>query len=698
MDFDELDVLAVNTLRFLALDMVEEARSGHPGLPLGAAPMAWALGSRHLKVSPGDPAWPDRDRFVLSAGHGSALLYALLHLWGFLPLEELRAFRKLGSRTPGHPEAGLTPGVEATTGPLGQGLANAVGMAIAEAHLAATFNRPGFPIVDHYTYVLASDGDLMEGVAAEAASLAGHLRLGKLVVLYDQNRVSLAGSTDLAFTEDVPARFRAYGWHVLELADGNDLSAVDRAIREAKAEGERPSLLCVRTTIGYGAPTKAGTYHAHGSPLGPEEVRGAKRALGWPEEPPFLVPEEVRARTGELQRRGEAARGAWEELFGRYARAYPDLAREFSRRMKGKLPPGWDEGLPSFPGGKLSTRKASEAVLRALGERVPELVGGSADLNPSCLTWLPGKGDFGPAAPPDPQGEAGGGWSYGGRNLHFGVREHGMGAIAVGMALHGGVRPFVGTFLVFSDYMRPPLRLAALTHLPVVFVFTHDSVALGEDGPTHQPVEQLMNLRCIPGLVVIRPSDAEEVREAWRSALRRTEGPTALVLTRQDVPVLDRSSLAPAEGLGRGAYVLWQAKEGTPDAILLATGSEVALALEAGRELAREGVHARVVAVPSWELFLAQPPAYREEVLPSPVRARVAVEAGCPVGWERFVGLEGEVVGISRFGASAPGPAVLRELGITVESVLAAARRVLARVAAPGGQDYHGRDGPVAQG
>ncbi|MCX7750551.1 MAG: transketolase [Candidatus Bipolaricaulota bacterium] len=679
--------------------MVEGARSGHPGLPLGAAPMAWVLWSRHLRVSARDPSWPDRDRFVLSAGHGSALLYALLHLWGFLPLDELRAFRSLGSRTPGHPEAGLTPGVEATTGPLGQGLANAVGMAIAEAHLAALFNRPGFPIVDHFTYVLASDGDLMEGVAAEAASLAGHLKLGKLIVLYDQNRVSLAGSTDLSFTEDVPARFRAYGWHVAEVADGTDLFAIDGAIRAAQAERERPSLLCIRTVIGYGAPTKAGTHHAHGSPLGPEEVRGAKRALGWPEEPPFLVPEGVRAYAAELRARGERAEERWRRRLAEYERAHPELAREFSRRIRGELPAGWDEGLPGFPaGGKVSTRKASEAVLRALGERVPELVGGSADLNPSCLTWLPGKGDFGPAAPPDRQGEAGGGWGYAGRNIHFGVREHAMGAIAVGLALHGGVRPFTGTFLVFSDYMRPPIRLAALTHLPAVFVFTHDSVAVGEDGPTHQPVEQLMNLRCVPNLVVIRPSDAEEVREAWRVALQRKDGPTALILTRQDVPVLDRAQLAPAAGLHRGAYVLWQAREGIPGVILLATGSEVALALEAGRALAQEGTNARVVAVPSWELFLAQPEGYREEVLPRGVRARVAVEAGCPVGWERFVGLDGEVVGVSRFGASAPGPVVLRELGITPDAVVAAARRVLARVAAAGGQDYHGRAGPVAQG
>ncbi|MCS7216531.1 MAG: transketolase [Candidatus Bipolaricaulota bacterium] len=676
----ELDRLCVNALRFLAVDMIERAKSGHPGLPLGAAPMAYVLWSRHLRHSPQDPDWPDRDRFVLSAGHGSALLYALLHLFGYLPLEELQNFRQWGSRTPGHPEAGLTPGVEVTTGPLGQGFANAVGMAMAEAHLAALFNRPGFPIVDHRTYVLASDGDLMEGVVAEAASLAGHLKLGKLIVLYDQNFVSLAGSTALAFTEDVRRRFEACGWQVLEVPDGNDLEAIDAALQEAKAERERPSLICVRTVIGYGAPTKAGTFHAHGAPLGPEEARAAKRNLGWPEEPPFYVPEEVRAHFAELRARAEAGAAAWHRLFSEYEKAYPELAREFRRRMRGELPAGWEEGLPVFaPGTKVSTRKASEAVLQALGERIPELVGGSADLNPSCFTWLKGKGDF--QAPPDPgpvQGAVGGGWGYFGRNLHFGVREHAMGAIALGMARHGGVLPFCGTFLVFSDYMRPPIRLAAMSHTRVVFVFTHDSVAVGEDGPTHQPVEQLMNLRCVPNLVVIRPADANEVREAWVAALRRREGPTALVLTRQDVPVLDRTGLAGPENLHRGGYVLWQAREGEPDVILIGTGSEVALALEAGRKLAEEGVNARVVALPSFELFLAQPEEYREAVLPKGVRARVAVEAGCPLGWERFVGLDGAVVGLSRFGASAPGPVALEKLGITVEAVVRAARRVLA--------------------
>ncbi len=678
----ELDRLCVNALRFLAVDMIERAKSGHPGLPLGAAPMAYVLWSRHLRHSPRNPGWPDRDRFVLSAGHGSALLYALLHLFGYLPLEEVQNFRQWGSRTPGHPEAGLTPGVEVTTGPLGQGLANAVGLAMAEAHLAALFNRPGFPVVNHYTYVLASDGDLMEGVVAEAASLAGHLKLGKLIVLYDQNFVSLAGSTALTFTENVRQRFEAYGWQVLEVPDGNDLEAIDAALGAAKAERERPSLICVRTVIGYGAPTKAGTFHVHGAPLGPEEARAAKRALGWPEEPPFFVPEEVRAHFAALRAQAEAQEDAWHELFSAYEKAYPELAQEFRRRMRGELPPRWDEDLPSFePGTKVSTRKASETVLQALGERIPELVGGSADLNPSCFTWLKGKGDF--QAPPDPgpvQGAVGGGWSYAGRNIHFGVREHAMGAIALGLARHGGLIPFCGTFLVFSDYMRPPVRLAAMSHSPVIFVFTHDSVAVGEDGPTHQPVEQLMNLRCVPNLVVIRPADANEVREAWIAALRRREGPTALILTRQDVPVLPRAGLAGPENLHRGGYVLWQAQQGTPDLILIGTGSEVLVALEAGRKLAEEGINVRVVAMPSCELFLAQPPEYQEEVLPKAVRARVAVEAGCPLGWERFVGLDGAVVGIARFGASAPGSLVLEKLGISVENVVRVAHTVLARV------------------
>jgi transketolase len=678
----EIENVAVNALRFLAADMVEEAKSGHPGLPLGAAPLGFVLWTRHLEHSPRHPTWPDRDRFVLSAGHGSALLYALLHLAGYdLSLGELRRFRQWGSRTPGHPEAGLTPGVEATTGPLGQGLAMAVGFAMAEAHLAARFNKPGYPVVDHFTYVLASDGDLMEGLSAEACGLAGHLRLGKLIVLYDRNRISLAGATDLTFTEDVPARFAAQGWHMSEVEDGNDLPALDRAIKEAKGKTDRPSLICVSTTIGYGAPTKAGTFHAHGAPLGEDELRLTKRALGWPEEPRFFVPDEARRPFQDAAARGAEAEARWHELLQRYATDHPELAQELSRRLRGELPPGWDRDLPSFPaGGKpISTRKASEAVLQSLAKPIPELVGGSADLNPSCLTWLKGEGDFGcPPGPAERQGEVGGGWSQAGRNVHFGVREHAMGAIAVGMARHGGVRPFTGTFLVFSDYVRPPIRLAALMHAPVVFAFTHDSIALGEDGPTHQPIEHLLGLRAVPNLTVIRPADAGETVEAWRVSLSRHDGPTALVLTRQDLPVLDRSRLAPAEGLHRGGYTLWEsAPTASPELILIATGSEVSVALEAGEELAAGGVQVRVVAMPSWDLFDRQPREYRDQVLPPQVRARVAIEAANRLGWEHYVGLDGEVIGLSSFGASAPGPVLLREFGITPAAVVAAGRRVL---------------------
>lgn len=695
----ENEHLPVNALRILAADMVEEAKSGHPGLPLGAAPIAYVLWTRHLKHNPRNPAWWDRDRFVLSAGHGSALLYALLHLSGYdLPLDELKRFRQWGSRTPGHPEAGLTPGVEATTGPLGQGLAMAVGMAVAEAHLAVAFNRPGYPVVDHCTYVLASDGDLMEGVTAEAGSLAGHLRLGKLIVLYDRNGFSLAGSTELAFTEDVGKRFATYGWHTGEVGDGNDLAALDRAIAEAKLELGRPSLITVHTVLGYGAPTKQGTFHVHGSPLGEEELRGAKRALGWREEPPFFVPDGARRPFQGAAAHGAEAEQRWNEVVQRYAVDHPQLARELARRMRGELPTHWDADLPPFPaGGKsLSTRKASEAVLQRLAGSVPELIGGSADLNPSCLTWLKGEGDFGnPPGPAERQGEVGGGWSYGGRNVHFGVREHAMGAIAVGMARHGGVRPFTGTFLVFSDYMRPPIRLAALMHAPVVFVFTHDSIALGEDGPTHQPIEHLLALRAVPNLVVIRPADAAETAEAWRAALSRRDGPTALILTRHDLPVLDRSRLGSPAGLRRGGYVLWESAPGVePGLILIATGSEVPVALAAGEELARDGVSVRVVALPSWEIFDQQPHGYRDQVLPPRVQARVAIEAGTRLGWEHYVGLDGEIVGLASFGASAPGPVLLDEFGITPDTVVQAAKRVLARVVGPNEKDYHANAGP----
>ncbi len=672
-----LDEQCVNAIRFLAVDMIEEAGSGHPGLPLGAAPMAYVLWDRHLKHNPRNPDWFDRDRFVLSAGHGSALLYALLHLYGYdLPLSELKRFRKFGSKTPGHPEAGLAPGVEVTTGPLGQGISMAVGMAIAEAHLAALFNRPGHEIIDHFTYVLASDGDLMEGVAAEACSLAGHLGLGKLIVLYDDNRVSLAGTTNLTFTEDVRKRFSAYGWQVLEVADGNDLAAIDRAISEAKEDRARPTLICVRTVIGYGAPTKAGTYKVHGAPLGEEELAAAKERLGWPKEPKFFVPEEVREHMGRAVERGRAWEEDWNERLSRYAQEYPELAAELARRIQGELPAGWDEGLPEFPPDEkgIATRKASGKVLQALAQRIPELIGGSADLNPSTNTLLPNLGDLErPGEPPaGVQGAAGGPWGYLGRNIHFGVREHAMGAIANGLARHGGIIPFCGTFLVFSDYMRPPIRLAAMMGCHVIYVFTHDSIGIGQDGPTHQPVEQLMGLRTVPKLTVIRPCDAGETKEAWKAALQ-ADGPTALILTRQNLPVLDRSRYASAEGLHRGGYTLWQSGSGIPDVIIIGTGSEVHVALKAAELLSGEGINVRVVSLPSWELFEREPREYREEVLPPGV-PKVAVEAGVTLGWERYADV---AIGVDDFGASAPGAEVMERLGITPEHVAATARRLM---------------------
>jgi transketolase len=675
---DRLVTAGVNAIRFLAADMIQEANSGHPGLPLGAAPMAYVLWTRHLKHNPRNPKWFDRDRFVLSAGHGSALLYALLHLTGYdLPLEELKRFRRWGSRTPGHPEADRAPGVEVTTGPLGQGIAMAVGMAMAEAHLSAVFNRPGHEVINHYTYVLASDGDLMEGVCAEACSLAGHLRLGKLIVLFDDNGVSLAGTTDLTFTEDVLERFAAYGWHTQRVEDGNDLGAIDAAIRRAKEERDRPSSIAVRTVIGYGAPTKQGTYKVHGAPLGEEELRAAKERLGWPTEPKFHVPDDVLAHFREAVERGERREEEWNARLEAYQGEYPELAAELSRRIRSELPPGWDEGLPEFPPDEkgIATRKASGKVLQALGGRIPELVGGSADLNPSVHTVLPGEGDFQAPGekPPGVQGDAGGPWDYSGRNIHFGVREHAMGAIAGGIARHGGLVPFVGTFLVFSDYMRPPIRLAAMMGCKVVYVFTHDSVGIGQDGPTHQPVEQLASLRAVPELVVIRPADANEVREAWIAALRR-DGPTALILTRQNLPVLDRGRLAPAAGLHRGAYVLWQAGGGEPDVILIASGSEVHVALRAAEILAGEGMNPRVVAMPSWELFEAQPEEYKREVLPPAMKTRVAVEAGVRLGWDRYVGQEGAVISVDRFGESAPGNEVLEKFGFTPEEVVRLAK------------------------
>ncbi|MBU3932333.1 MAG: transketolase, partial [Proteobacteria bacterium] len=585
-----LDERCINTIRFLAADAIEKAKSGHPGMPMGAAAAAYILWTRHLKHNPADPLWADRDRFVLSAGHGSMLLYTLLYLTGYdISLEDLGAFRQWGSKTPGHPERQHPPGTEMTTGPLGQGLAAAVGMAIAEAHLAARFNRPDHQIVDHFTYAFASDGDLMEGVSCEACALAGHLGLGKLIVLYDDNRVSLAGSTTMCFSEDVEKRFDACGWQVIPVTDGNDVAAVDAAIAAAKAETLRPSLIRLRTTIGFGAPGKQNSSAAHGAPLGTEELRAAKVNLGWPLDPPFFVPEEAlrfyRGAAAESAKRQEV----WKETFRHYAVDHPGAAAEFERVMRGELPASWENALPVFgPGTKdVATRKTSEAVLQALAPVIPELMGGSADLNPSTFTWLKGQGDF--QKPGDPpacrEGALGGEWGYSGRNIHFGVREHAMAAIAGGMALHGGIIPFTGTFFTFADYMRPSIRLAALMGLRVIYVFTHDSIGVGEDGPTHQPVEHLMSLRAIPNLTVIRPADANETAEAWRTAVERTDGPTALILTRQNLPVLDRSAFGPAAGLRKGGYILWESAAGDPEAILIGTGSEVQLALGAGRRL-----------------------------------------------------------------------------------------------------------------
>ncbi len=678
---EAIEIQCVNALRFLAVDAVERAKSGHPGLPLGAAPVAHVLWSRFLRHDPRDPRWPDRDRFVLSAGHGSALLYALLHLHGYdLPLAELQSFRQWGSRAPGHPESRLTPGVEVTTGPLGQGIANAVGLAIAERHLASIFNRPGHEIVNHRTFALAGDGDFMEGISYEACALAGHLRLGRLVVIYDSNDVCLAGTTSLSTSEDVAARFEAAGWAVETVKNGTDLTAIEAALRSAVAADDRPHLVVVKTILGYGAPNRQNTYSAHGSPLGKDEVAAAKRALGWPESPTFLVPDEVRARFAEIARVASAAHTEWRTRLAAYRRAHPDLAAEFERRTAGRLPEGWDHNLPRFAADAdgLPTRKASETVLQALAASLPELFGGSADLNPSTLTWLKERGDFEhPAARPAcVQGAVGGAWGYEGRNVHFGVREHAMGAVVNGLAAHGGILPYGSTFHVFSDYLRPAIRVAALAGYRSIFVFTHDSIGVGEDGPTHQPIEQTASLRLIPNLLVLRPADANETTEAWRLAVERTDGPTALLLSRQAVPTLDRSQVGAADGVRHGAYVVWNSAP-SPELILIATGSEVALALDAARRLATNGTCVRVVSMPSWELFDAQPAAYRESVLPRAVAARVSVEAGRTTGWERYLGTRGVAVGVDRFGSSAPGPEVYAHLGLTVETIVRRARDTL---------------------
>jgi len=657
----DLDQLCVNTIRTLAIDAVQKANSGHPGMPMGMADAAYVLWTRYLKHNPADPAWANRDRFVLSAGHGSMLLYSLLYLTGYeLPLEELKRFRQWGSMTPGHPEYGEAPGVETTTGPLGQGFANGVGLALAERLLAAEFNRPGLEIVDHYTYAIVSDGDLMEGISHEAASLAGHLGLGKLIYLYDDNGITIEGSTDLAYSEDVAERFAAYGWHV-QAVDGHDRDAIDVALAQAQVARDRPSLIMCRTHIGYGSPNKQDTAAAHGEPLGEEEVRRTKEALGWPPDAEFLVPDEALAHFRAALDRGNEAQSAWEALFGHYAAECPDLAAEWQRRLAGELPAGWQSFLPAFEPGSaaVATRAAGGKVLEALAPVVPELVGGSADLHPSTKTFLKSYKDI----------QAG---AYGGRNLHFGVREHAMGGLMNGLALHGGLRPYGGTFLVFSDYMRPSIRLAALMGLPVVYVFTHDSIFVGEDGPTHQPVEQAASLRAIPNLAAIRPADARETAGAWAVALARSEGPTALLLSRQRLPVLAETD---PEAVGRGGYVL--AGDDDPQVILMATGSEVAVALEARDVLAGQGIAARVVSMPSWELFEAQPRKYREQVLPPAVTARLAVEAGVALGWDRYVGAAGATLTHDRFGASAPYKVLAEEFGFTAGAVAERARTLL---------------------
>jgi transketolase len=678
----ELDGKCINTIRFLAADAIEKAKSGHPGMPMGAAATAYTLWTRHLKHNPAHPGWVDRDRFVLSAGHASMLLYALLYLTGYdISLEDLQSFRQWGSKTPGHPERNHPPGTEVTTGPLGQGISNAVGMAMAEAHLAARYNRPGYNIVNHFTYVMAGDGDMMEGVTYESCSLAGHLGLGKLIVFYDDNRVSLAGATALSFTEDVGNRFAACGWQALRVENGNNIDEIDQAIRQAQTETTRPSLIAVRTSIGYGAPEKHDSCEAHGAPLGPTELAGAKNCLGWPAEPTFFVPEEVTAFFQEASKIREASEDSWKKLFQGYVRDFPAPAAEFSRAMQGKLPAGWDNNLPQFPAGSkdIATRKVSETVMQVLAASVPELMGGSADLNPSTFTWLKGEGDFQSPSPAgdDIQGKVGGAWGYSGRNLHFGVREHAMGSVAVGLSLHGGIIPYTATFLTFADYMRPPMRLAALMGLPAIFVFTHDSIGVGEDGPTHQPVEHLLSLRAIPNLTVIRPADAAETVEAWKVALQNQQGPTALIFSRQNLPVLTGERIGSATDLRKGAYILWEAGPDIPEVILIGTGSEVMIALEAGRKLAAAGIKARVVSMPSWELFDRQPADYRDWILPPAVKVRVAVEAGVKMGWEHYVGLDGAVIGMDGFGASAPANVLYEKFGITAEQVARAAQKLL---------------------
>lgn len=665
-DQNSLDQLSINTIRTLAMDGVQKANSGHPGLPMGMAAPAYVIWTKFMRHNPKNPYWPNRDRFVLSAGHGSMLLYSLLFLTGYedYPLEQLKQFRQWGSLTPGHPETELSPDIETTTGPLGQGFANGVGMGIGAEFLRANFNREGHELFDYYIYAIVSDGDLMEGVASEAASMAGHMKLGRLIYLYDDNEISIDGSTNLAFTEDRAKRFEAYGWHVQKVDDGNDLAAIEAAIKAAQAD-PRPSIICTKTIIGYGSPNKAGTQKAHGEPLGEEEIKLTKQNLGWPYEEPFYVPEEALNNFRQVLERGAKQEADWNAKLEAYGKDHADQAAQWKAWSSGELPEGWQDALPTFPADKpMATREASGKTINAFAKVLPMLLGGSADLRPSNNTWIEGSESF----------QSG---HYAGRNFHFGVREHAMGSVMNGIALTKPLIPYGGTFMVFYDYMRPPVRLASMMGLQVIYVYTHDSIGLGEDGPTHQPIEHLMGLRSVPNLTLIRPADANETAVAWRVALAHKHGPTALALTRQKLPVFDRTKYAAAEGLAQGAYVMSDAPTGKLDVILIATGSEVAVAVEAQDKLAAEGIGARVVSMPSWELFDKQPQSYRDEVLPPNVTARVAIETGVTFGWAKYVGEKGDVIGLDRYGASAPVQVLMEKFGFTGANVVERVKKLI---------------------